>query len=829
MIDAGEVGALFRIVDEASPVLRRLMEQFDALQEVIDRTKLALRELTMPPGVSASIARINRSLTTATDAAGRLEKSFGAIDGASQVAADAAIGNFSRIDGSITGTTKLIGDMSAELKAVSAQSAEISRAQSFVRPRATSGAANLRYGGGGHLGGGPGGPHVTTAGIPLPGGAHVSGGHGLGMAAAGALAYGVYLEAEIEDIAARALLTGQIKVDSGMTSGAAFKSVRDLIQRVSAQTGFAPKEVGEAILTTERQFGGLSFKDRLGIEETLIPFAAAEARMKEATLPQAFEAMVGLAHMTGTYDPKQLPELMRQFSYASMITPVPIEQFQRAIGYSLPMLHAGLDMDPSSIMFLTAMTQTAGITNTKSGTWLRSFFENAEPKLGDHLSKQAKTHNEALQKMGLLDAHDNVTWQVKDAQGKTDWDKSIVKMSEAINHFTQATDPATRLSTIRSAFGERGGGFASLMNLSQFIEQFPVLQAKMKAFSGGDNVLTALQEASPVQQARTAWADTENVLMDIGQSVLPPLTGALRGFDAGLKMLHGTLSTITGDAGANNIMGAGFLGAAGAYFTRKLWWPKSGAATAPSAAAPAADAGAEAGWLAGGMRWLKNAMPASLPSLIDQMTDFSNDPRYKASPGGWEGVKTYFKTLFDPKTYAPLLDPKTYGFSASQAAATSVAAAVPAMPTVARLALPPEVEALVAQSYKDRHNPALHGFGTDPEAARGRALGGLPKSITDALNTLPGQVQPAISNTFSQIGGALSSAISGMVAQASAAAAAIPGAASKAVTVHTAVNLDGRKMAQVVTTHQMADSRTASSTARYDGSSGATPTDYAYT
>jgi hypothetical protein len=384
------------------------------------------------------------------------------------------------------------------------------------------------------------------------------------MIGLGALAYGVAEEAEVEDIAARALMTGQIKVDAGMRQSEAFKSVRDVIQRVSSQTGFGPKEVGEAILTTERQFGGLSFKDRLNIEETLIPFAAAEARLKESTLPQAFEAMVGLAHMTGTYDTKQLPELMRQFAYASMITPVPIEQFQRAISYSLPMLRAGLDMDPSAVMFLTAMTQTAGITNTKSGTWLRSFFENAEPKIGDHLTKAAIEHNEALQRMGLLDPKNAVTWQVKDAAGKTDWDQSIVKMSELINKFTSTTDPATRLSTLRTAFGERGGGEAALMNLSQFIEQFPILQDKMKAFLGGDNVLTSLTAGSPVQQARNAWADTQNILMDIGQTVLPPLTSALGSFDAMLKKIKETTGAENGD----KIIGAGLVGAVAAWFAR---------------------------------------------------------------------------------------------------------------------------------------------------------------------------------------------------------------------------------------------------------------------
>ena len=544
MISAGEVGAVFRIGDEASAQLRRMAEQFDALQAAVDRTQAAFKALAIPPGV-------NRSL-------GRMEERMSKVADAAKLTSDAIASSFANVDKSIATSAGALADLAKELKAVGVES------------RAIGGAPNLRYGGVGR-GRGSSGAHVSAPRVGA-GGFHLGGMSLPAQVAAGAIAYGVYEEAEIEDIVARAMVTGQLHVDDGMRQTDAFKSMRDIIQRSSAKTGFSPKDVGEALLTTERQFGGLAFNDRLRLEETLIPFAASEARMKESSLPESFEALVGLAHMSGTYDPKQLPELMRQFQYASMITPVPIDQFSKAIGYSLPMLHAGLDMDPASAMFLTAMTQTAGITNTKSGTWLRSFFENAEPRVGDHLSKQAITHNEALEKMGLLDSHDNLTWQVKGANGKVDWDASIVKMSELINKFTSVTDPATRLSTLRTAFGERGGGEAALMNLDQFIGQFPVLEARMRAFQGGDNVLGSLTDASPVQQARNAWADTQNVLIDIGQSVLPPLTGALGQFDKMLKSLHTTL----GDPAANGVVGAGVLGGVVAYLTRGSWGPALG-------------------------------------------------------------------------------------------------------------------------------------------------------------------------------------------------------------------------------------------------------------
>ncbi len=217
-------------------------------------------------------------------------------------------------------------------------------------------------------GGGGGG----SGGVPRFGGFHAPhiSGSGIMAAASGALAYGVYEGAEIEDIAARAIMTGQLKIDAGMTNMSAFKKIRDVIQRNASLGGFDPKEVGEAILGSERQFAGLDFNKRMDVLNVLLPAAMQEARFKETGLKELAELLVGLAHMTGTYSPDKLPELYRKFNFASMITPATLPQFTNALSHSMPSLVAGMGMDPEAIMFLTAMNQAAGIRSTKAGTWI---------------------------------------------------------------------------------------------------------------------------------------------------------------------------------------------------------------------------------------------------------------------------------------------------------------------------------------------------------------------------------------------------------------------------------------------------------------------------
>src|SRR6516225_8393340 len=95
------------------------------------------------------------------------------------------------------------------------------------------------------------------------------------------------------------------------------------------------------------------------------------------------------------------------------------------------------------------MMQSAGITNTKSGTWLRSFFQNAVPHVGDHLTKWDKTKNDFLEQMGLIDStHTKALWEVMGEDGKVDWDKSILTLSGIMSKFMATTPAFKRMDMI---------------------------------------------------------------------------------------------------------------------------------------------------------------------------------------------------------------------------------------------------------------------------------------------------------------------------------------------------------------------------------------------
>jgi len=528
VITSYEVGTIFKIVDRASPVISELTRMMYRLEETTALTKKNLQSIG-----SIRFGNLNRGIIGLTEHAARMQAAFGKTFDEIKMGTGA----------SITQAQSLAAEWrnvaaAARSAGIAAGSGTRRASASVTLPGHTPGSSR-----GGMFG------LRTRNHLALPGGTSVGvHGHGMGgqaaLAAAGIIGYSVYEEAQIEDIAARALMTGQIKTGAGVKDSEAFKRIREVIRTNTAKTGFSPRQVGDAILSTERQFGGLSFDKRLSLENTILPYAAIEARMKETDLSTAFEAMVGMTHMTGTYDAKKVPELMRQFSYASMVTPASINTFRNALGYSMPILSGGMRMDPGAVMFLTAMTESAGITNSKSGTWIRSFFEKLMPASGMNLTRSAPKHNSALQQMGLLDANGRPSWEVKGVGGKVDWMQSVVKLSQTMNTALGKMDDSTRLSALHQVFGERGGGFGALMNLPEFIAQFPTIVQKMQNWQGGSGGLLEYMAASPVQQGRTAWADLQNVLLDIGQVALPPVLTSLRAFDDLIKNVGGTLGLV---------------------------------------------------------------------------------------------------------------------------------------------------------------------------------------------------------------------------------------------------------------------------------------------
>ena len=210
MITSYEVGAIFKIVNEASPALLKILKQVRELNLAIDKARenmALLGKAVMPTG-----------LTTAVAETGDLAKAWG------DVAKNAAIAQ------------KAIGNASS------------------TAVRSVPAAAAAAGGGGrggrhrpGWLGGGS---HVSGPGASIPGGGHVRFGGGA-MAAAGLLGYGVYEAAEMQDA------VWQLIYHSGGEQNDANRAkFRKMLQDSMAESGYGLHDIAESAKQEIRMFQG---------------------------------------------------------------------------------------------------------------------------------------------------------------------------------------------------------------------------------------------------------------------------------------------------------------------------------------------------------------------------------------------------------------------------------------------------------------------------------------------------------------------------------------------------------------------------------------------
>lgn len=567
MISSGEVGAVFRIVDEGSPVLKSLMDQFNALEGVIERVKVTMRDIKLPPGLTRSMANLERNMKGVVDQSARM--------------GEMASSGFLKIDESVATTKRMVADLRKEMAAVGTESRRLGGG--------VGGVPSIRNGGGHSSGGSSnGGVHFGGAAVPLPGDQHMRISGTPLVAAGAAIGYGAYEEAKVQDIANRAFISGGLST-AGLTANPAYEKIRDAILHAYTMTGLPLDQIEEGILTGTRGLAGIDLEKRLALMPGLLSASATEAYLKDGTtIPEAMQAFVGLAHMEGKYSPAEIAKLADHFAYLSTTTPVSVKQIEGAASYAIPMLRTA-NFDPEQTLLMITAMERAGITNTKAGTWISQLATQSFPGTSLMSKMLFAKHESALRDLGLIDAHHRPTWF---ADGRPD----LVKMTGIAADRIEKMDEAHRLAIEKALWGQQGGRAAGFFADPTNRAIMARVAADEKNFISGEAMWKQSLENSPIVQFRTAFAGLNVELMNLGSNVLPFATSALKQ--------------------ANDMLGgkgelALLAGAVGAWFNRGL-----------------IGSGAKA---LGSKLLGLGAGAASLPALIDSITDDNRTPEAKAN------------------------------------------------------------------------------------------------------------------------------------------------------------------------------------------------------
>jgi len=426
--------------------------------------------------VTPALLRIIDSLTKANDA--MLEFS----------ATSRAIGiNLTR---AAKGAT-LLGDSAGALTRASAvldNMAVSSAAIARNLDAADVGGAGVGSGGGG--GGGTSRRRMKTAGLVM--GATVG--------------YGLYVNSKILDTNLVAAGTLQLPPDHWLDAAEQMRR-RELgwAQQYAFATHGDIQPFAQANLESSRLLRTLPMQQRLQMMDTVMPYAAVEAKYKGIELPEAVGAFIGLAHQAQAYSPEKATPLFESMLQASLTTHASLAQITRASSYAMPALVAAGANAPDVLSMLATMMQ-AGILNTKSGTWLNNMAMNALPNtLGSGLFKN-KLQNQALEELGMYkggksqfykDGHFNLMAEVGIL--------AAARKRMSSEHFIAAT---------RLGFGVQGQRAASLFSEPAVIANLTTLADLSKTSQAPVNVSRLMTQLSTVAKADQTIANATMTILN---------------------------------------------------------------------------------------------------------------------------------------------------------------------------------------------------------------------------------------------------------------------------------------------------------------------------
>jgi len=845
VIEAGSVGAIFEIKDEASSVLRALMSQFERLDGVIKATKESLSTLRLPAGLSRGLAVMNENMAklaiSSDKAMAGVSSSLAKIDAAADTALTNVSASFGKLDTIIDGTKIQVGELSAELKRVGEQMALIGRGSGALRP------PSLRNGTGGHGGGGGegGGLHFGRFGGELPGGSHVS--------------VGQKSDGFFELIGGAALLEGTKKIIEA-------RMALTSLEAHAKAAGYTNQEQSEIMAASW----------------------ANAAKSVNTTATESYKNILELAQVTGSYG--EAIKMLPSFTSANAALASLKDQDLRAsvsgksqtydFARSLELLGVTQDDAKLSAMTATITREIIGMRGLVDGSKMFQGIQNAggsryawnedfvghvlgpllqaSPRAGAGLYQLDRSFGSGVATQQMARGAEKYGFWSKEDEAYDDADhkrfKGMKTGSIAGYDMLRSNPEEWALKVALPLFQSHGVNIDDTNEMGKAINEI----------SRGNKNLNVILDELLLPGTRAQLAK-ERINID---KVPGDAGGILMANDPGLKMAAlkdkwNDLMTALGGPLIDRAM-AGVTSLTNSFNTMAQFFNAH-----PNMAKAAVDLTASAG----AMLAISGAMKMT-KFLAGDLFGMGSDAKLNASAVALDGSAKALTTAAERlgtaggKAGAPGsssgpggsdIRPINTGFALFNA--LGIMATMPNDVGSKDWIKAGDDLNKNADDFMGQYLPAwmLHGglggkaaealnpissanaspYGTLPAFKQGdmdnhgdgpAALAlGVNKDLGAALTKIPGDVNPTVTSAFSSITAAITAALNSMAASVKAAADAIPtGGATAPLQVHSSLTMDGKKVAQAVTTHQMLATRTAKSTGGFDGTADPSPTDYGW-
>lgn len=557
MISSFEVGALFRIQNEASAELIRLAEQVERLDQLVNRTRANMAEMA-----EIRYGGLTRSL-------GSVERNMGLVAGASD---RMALSVTTGLDSMAVGVGRVTAEM-ALLRAEMAGIAAAGRAVGVGGAAAGAGASAARGGGGGH---GRGGFYTRVHEGPI--GAHAS--VGIGEAAGLMAGFGMLRglqQAGQEDLAIRAALMSTSTDPNSERGRGLYGRLRQTVAETSYGTIFSHPEIAK-MLPSIMGPADMPVEQTLPLLKPAIYFGEYEKQIGAAqhqtwAPEESALALIRLSHSMGITDPSKMSHMADLLAPASSTGDVSPSRLMNVLQYMTSPAR-GLGMSEQETIGLGAVGSLL-FPGTRAGTNIGMMLQKIEQVQAGPLpgaSKAQRAHLAMLTRamspatrdnpmgMGLIDPRTHQLF--RDSSGSL-----VTPLLEHLQAF-EYTHPGKAAGIFQQAFETRGGRAAFELGQGNVPTLYQNQQARTNEFLGLGGIAGAQNIGMEAMnnQARRVWSQLNNVMTDLATGAVPMLTGALRRLGNALEIADKFLISHPGVAA-----GAGdAAGIAGAYVGARM-------------------------------------------------------------------------------------------------------------------------------------------------------------------------------------------------------------------------------------------------------------------
>jgi hypothetical protein len=579
MITSFEVASIFRIKDEATLTLKKMTEEVRAFQMEVKEAQENLAAMGR-----LRLTGLGTRLKGLTDQADKMSSAFGTT--------------FATMDKGVATSTAEVRLLAAEWRSVAAAATAASRA---TRTVGTAGGNPRQRIAGSH--GGGRGFHVSSPGVPLPGGMHARfrGAGNAPLMAAGAAGYSIYEALEVGDVVSKGLAN---VYPEGLPSN--FDAQKDeLTKKIIEEAAITKLPLGvvaKMAMDEIRTNANQPWAARMRMLPLVIESAAREAYQKGTSPESATSAFVGQLHQIRAFTPAEIEKYGPMLAFFASKDPNSLVNIAKSAAYHSPIATTMLGIPIEQDLAAQTVLDRTGVGG-KSGTWLREMVTRAAKPVHD---KSYVAKMKRLQEFGLMDAAERPTWM-------TDGHYDEAKMLHILADHLKDVPIEERAGKLKQIFGERGAGAVALMTDPKMLQQYDELLKESHDIMANKDWWAQQNATNPMQKMKGAMVDAQIAALAAGQVLTPPAVGAAAAAASVLGWAAGILPA-PGSAGEKRGEKMGEWGGIGAVIGGVLGIP-GGPAGIAGGALLGGSVGGEVGYLIGTFKILDDAAKGAAGAL----------------------------------------------------------------------------------------------------------------------------------------------------------------------------------------------------------------------